>query len=55
MKYYSDVLNTLFDTQDALEKAEAEKKAAEAEAEKNRPLPEIKSFAPDAEKQKEEK
>lgn len=33
----------------------AEKKAAEAEAEKNRPLPEIKSFAPDAEKQKEEK
>ena len=31
MKYYSDVLNTLFDTQDALEKAEAKKTAIDAE------------------------
>ena len=31
MKYYSDVLNTLFDTQDALEKAEAEKKKKDDE------------------------
>ena len=31
MKYYSDVLNTLFDTQDALEKAEAEKKKKDYE------------------------
>ena len=31
MKYYSDVLHTLFDTQDALEEAEAKKTAADAE------------------------
>lgn len=31
MKYYSDVLNTLFDTQDALEEAEAKKTAINAE------------------------
>ena len=31
MKYYSDVLNTLFDTQDALEEAEAKKTAIDAE------------------------
>jgi uncharacterized coiled-coil DUF342 family protein len=31
MKYYSDVLHSLFDTQDALEKAEAEKKEKDDE------------------------
>lgn len=31
MKYYSDVLNTLFDTQDSLERAEAEKKKEDDE------------------------
>ena len=31
MKYYSDVLHSLFDTQDALEKAEAEKKKKDYE------------------------
>lgn len=31
MKYYSDVLHSLFDTQDALEKAEAEKKKKDDE------------------------
>lgn len=31
MKYYSDILHSLFDTQDALEKAEAEKKKKDEE------------------------
>lgn len=31
MKYYSDVLHMLYDTQDALEKAEAEKRAKDDE------------------------
>lgn len=31
MKYYSDVLHSLFDTQDALERAEAEKKKKDDE------------------------
>lgn len=31
MKYYSDILHSLFDTQDALEKAEAEKKEKDDE------------------------
>lgn len=38
MKYYSDILHSLFDTQDALEKAEAEKKKEDDEKKRQREI-----------------